>query len=106
MAWNAIVRDSGTVSARSIGQEWMTKTERMLHKCLQVRAELVSPENQYDILYSDITADWEHAIQGVYDFLHRPFTSEARQKMQIWIDSNRQHKHGAHTLCLDSALFM
>ena len=100
MAWNAIVRDSDTISAHSIGQEWMTKTERMLHKCLRVRTEQVAPQNQYDILYADITADWEQSVQGVYDFLQMPFTSEAHGHMQAWLDSNKQHKHGAHKYSL------
>jgi hypothetical protein len=100
MAWNAIVRDSDSVSAHSIGQEWMTKTERMLHKCLRVRTEQVAPQNQFDILYADITADWEQSVQGVYDFLQMPFTSEAHGHMQAWLDSNKQHKHGAHKYSL------
>jgi hypothetical protein len=100
MAWNAIVRDSDSISAHSIGQEWMTKTERMLHKCLRVRTEQVLPQNQYDILYADITADWEKSVQGVYDFLQIPFTSEAHGHMQAWLDSNKQHKHGAHKYSL------
>ena len=100
MAWNAIVRDSDTISAHSIGQEWMTKTERMLHKCLRVRTEQVAPQNQYDILYADITADWEQSVQGVYGFLKMPFTSEAHGHMQAWLDSNKQHKHGAHKYSL------
>jgi hypothetical protein len=37
MTWNAIVRDSDTVTAEWVGQEWLGKTERMLHKTLRVR---------------------------------------------------------------------
>lgn len=100
MAWNAIVRDSDSISPLWVGQEWLSKTERMLHKNLRVREEMVTPENQYDILYADITADWQQAVQGVYDFLGRPFTDDARQHMQAWLDSNQQHKHGAHKYSL------
>jgi hypothetical protein len=99
-AWNAMVRDSDTLSPLWVGQEWLTKTERMLHKCLRVRADMVAPENQYDIQYADITADWQQAMQGIYEFLDMPFTSEARVQMQEWLDSNRQHKHGAHKYSL------
>ena len=101
MVWNAIVRDSDSLSAQWVGQEWLTKTERMLHKSLRVRDELVAPQNQYDIMYADITADWEQAMQGIYDFLHIPFTSEARSQMQAWLDSNQQHKHGTHKYSLE-----
>lgn len=96
MAWNAIVRDSDSVTPQWVGQEWLTKTERMLKKSLQVRDALCPAQNQYDILYADITANWETALQGVYDFLDMPFTRQARSAMQEWLDSNQQHQHGAH----------
>lgn len=96
MVWNSIVRDSASVTPEWVGQEWLKKTERMLHKNLKTRAESVCDKNQYDVLYADITADWELAMQGIYDFLGRPLTSDARVAMQGWLNSNRQHQHGAH----------
>ena len=72
----------------------------MLHKTLRVRQESAAPENQYDIQYADITADWQSALAGVYDFLQIPFTDEARGNMQGWLDSNQQHQHGAHKYSL------
>lgn len=98
--WNAIVRDSDSLTSDWVGPEWLDKTERMLHKTLRLRDEMVAPGNQHDIQYADITADWQGALQGVYDFLKLPFTSEARGNMQAWLDSNRQHKHGAHKYSL------
>jgi hypothetical protein len=98
--WNAIVRDSDSLTSDWVGPEWLDKTERMLHKTLRLRDEMVAPGNQHDIQYADITADWQGALQGVYDFLERPFTPEARSSMQAWLDSNRQHKHGAHKYSL------
>lgn len=100
MTWNGIVRDSDSVTPQWVGQEWLGKTERMLHKTLRVREEMVAPQNQYDIQYADITADWENALQGVYDFLQLPFTAAVRSNMQGWLDSNRQHQHGAHKYSL------
>jgi hypothetical protein len=100
MAWNALVRDSESITPEWVGQEWLTKTERMLKKSLRVRAQMAAPENQYDILYADITADWQQAMQGVYDFLEMPFADDAKSNMQNWLDSNGQHKHGAHKYSL------
>lgn len=100
MAWNAIVRDSDTVTPQWVGQEWLHKTERMLHKTLRVREELAPDQNQYDIQYADINVDWEQAMRGVYDFLALPFTDRTRSAMQAWIDGNQQHKHGAHQYTL------
>lgn len=99
-AWNAMVRDTDNLSPHWVGQEWLTKTERMLQKNLRIRSEQVAPRNQYDILYAHITADWQQAMQGVYDFLGMPFTTEARAAMQNWLDINRQHKHGSHKYSL------
>jgi len=100
MTWNAIVRDSDTVTAGWVGQEWLNKIERMLDKTQRVRDEQVPAQNQYDLQYADITADWQQSMQGVYDFLGMPFTDQARDAMQSWLDGNRQHKHGAHKYSL------
>lgn len=101
MTWNAIVLGSDTVTPEWVGQEWFNKTERMLKKTQKIRNEMVAPENQYDIQYADITADWQHSIQGIYDFLGLPFTDTARASMQAWLESNNQNKHGAHKYSLE-----
>ena len=100
MTWNAILRDSDSVTADWVGQEWFNKTERMLRKTLAVRKELVPAENQYDVQYADIGSDWERAIEGIYGFLGDPLTEQARARMQAWVDSNAQHKHGTHKYSL------
>ncbi len=100
MTWNAIVRDSDSVTPDWVGEEWLTKTERMVRKTLRVRREMSPVQNQYDIQYADITADWETAINGVYDFLGMQLTNAARKGMQAWLEKNRQHRHGAHRYSL------
>jgi hypothetical protein len=100
MTWNAILRDSDSVSAAWVGQEWFRKTERMLKKTMKIRQETVPEENQYDIQYTDIGADWQQAIQCIYDFLELPMTAQAKTSMQAWVDANGQHKHGAHKYSL------
>ena len=100
MTWNAIVRDSASVTPEWVGQEWLGKIERMLRKTLEVREQQVSRENQYDLLYADISTDWQRSMQGVYGFLDMPFTDQARDSMQEWLAGNRQHKHGAHKYSL------
>lgn len=100
MAWNSVVRDNDNATPAWVGNEWFTKTQSMLNKTLAVRATM--PANQqYDLLYADITADWEQAMQGVYSFLDMPFADQARSGMQAWLDENKQHKHGAHKYSLD-----
>lgn len=101
MAWNSLVRDNPDVTPQWVGTEWLSKMERMLHKNLRERDTLCTPDKQYDILYADITANWQEAMQGIYQFLEMPFTGQARNGMQAWLDENAQHKHGAHKYTLE-----
>ena len=100
MTWNAILRDSDTVTADWVGQEWFSKTERMLKKTMKIREEMVPIENQYDVQYADIGNDWQQVMQGIYNFLGMTMTEQANTSMQGWIDSNVQHKHGTHKYSL------
>jgi hypothetical protein len=102
MAWNALVRDSASVTPEWVGEEWLNKTERMVRKNLRVREASVTEDNQYDVLYADISANWRRAVQGIYDYLGRPLTDAACSAMQGWLDINRQHKHGSHKYSLAS----
>lgn len=100
MTWNSIVRDSDSVDPLWVGNEWLSKTERMVKKNLRVR-ETIPANQQHDVLYADITADWRNAIGKLYDFLGMEFTPQAQSGMQAWLDSNAQHKHGAHKYALE-----
>ena len=101
MTWNAIVRDSDSVTPDWVAREWLTKIERMLRKTMAVRETMSPPGNQYDIQYADITADWERAVQGVYDFMGMELTAGTRSAMEAWLGENRQHRHGAHRYSLE-----
>jgi Sulfotransferase family len=101
MAWNSLVRDNDAIDPHAVGQNWLHKTRRMLEKNLNERETLSPAGNQYDVLYSDITADWRQAMAGVYDFLDMPLTGRATDAMQAWLDSNQQHKHGSHKYTLE-----
>lgn len=101
MAWNALVRDSASITPQWVGQEWLDKTERMLRKTIQIREEQVSPGQQHDVLYADIGTDWQSAIAGIYAFLDLPFSDQARTGMQAWLEQNAQHKHGIHRYALE-----
>jgi hypothetical protein len=101
MVWNALVRDTDTVDPHWVGSEWLDKTERMLNKTLAVRDQAIPRVNQYDVLYADITADWQQAVRGIYNFLGIELTESVLVAMQEWLDSNNQHKHGAHKYSLE-----
>lgn len=96
MAWNSLVRDTDRVDPHWIGREWLGKTRRMLEKTLRVREEMVPAAQQIDVLYHDISVDWDGQAQKIYDFLGIELTGEARRAMDAWLAENAQHKHGAH----------
>ncbi len=100
LAWNALVRDTDSVTTEWVGQEWMSKTERMLKKTLAIREQQIPKENQHDVLYADITADWRRSMQGIYEFLGMELTTQAMAGMEAWLERNNQHKHGAHRYSL------
>lgn len=100
MAWNSIVRDSDSIDPHWVGKEWLSKTRRMLTKNLSIRDALPASQ-QHDVLYADITADWESSLQGIYNFLDLELSAIARQGMRDWLASNAQHKHGAHKYSLE-----
>lgn len=101
MAWNGMVRDSDVLRAETVGADWLGKIERMLRKTIRVREEMLPAENQYDVQYADITADWQGAIGGIYKFLDIHLDPAALVAMQQWLDSNSQHKHGSHKYRLE-----
>ena len=96
MTWNAIVRDTDSIDPHWVGQEWLAKTDAMLRKTLQVRAECVPEAQQIDVLYHNISSDWRSEMERVYRFLGIPLTDAAIAAMQAWLEGNKQHKHGAH----------
>lgn len=96
MTWNAIVRDTDSIDPHWIGREWLAKTDAMLRKTLQVRDTLVPAQQQIDVLYQAISGDWRSEMERIYQFLGMPLTEDALSSMQAWLDSNTQHKHGAH----------
>ncbi len=99
MAWNALVRDSDRVDPVWVGTDWLAKTERMLHKTEAVRAGLPR-EQQLDVLYENIGRDWLGQMQRIYHFLGRELSEQAVAGMQVWLEANAQHKHGAHKYLL------
>ncbi|MEM1114640.1 MAG: sulfotransferase [Pseudomonadota bacterium] len=97
--WNSVVRDTENMTPDVVGHAWLPKVERMLHKTLKLR-ESIPAAQQHDVLYADISADWEATLQGVYDFLGMPFAEQARQGMRNFLAANAQHKHGLHKYAL------
>jgi len=96
MAWNALVRNTDSVDPHWVGEEWLGKTESMLRKTLRVREERVPDDQQLDVLYADMNADWRGVMGRIYDFAGMEFSREAERAMEGWLEVNGRHKHGKH----------
>jgi len=100
MMWNALVRDTDSITPQWVGNEWLHKTDTMLRKTMHVR-ENIPAEQQIDIFYNDMNRDWQGVIRRIYTFIGMELTQQTLDAMQAWLDRNRQHKHGAHVYKLD-----
>lgn len=101
MAWNSLVRDSDSIDPLWVAREWYDKTESMLRKTLRVRDEMVPAEQQLDVLYADMNADWRAVMRRIYAFAGLDFDAESERAMEAWFVRNAQHKHGAHNYRLE-----
>lgn len=100
MIWNGIVRDCDDLGPEWIGPEWLNKCDRMLKEVISYRESSIPLDQQLDVMYADISANWEAEVDRIYQFLGRPLTEQALSGMRSWLASNAQHKHGAHRYAL------
>jgi len=100
MTWNALVRDTDSITPQWVGNEWLHKTDAMLRKIIRLR-ENIPATHQIDIFYDDMNRDWQGVIRRIYAFTDMELTPQALGAMQAWLDQNRQHKHGKHTYRLE-----
>ena len=101
MAWNSVVRDGDDLDPQVIGADWYQKVQRMLHKTMNLRDTQIPEQQQFDAFYGDISSDWRAVVQRLYAWLGMELSEDALTAMGAWIESNAQHKHGAHKYALE-----
>jgi hypothetical protein len=100
MTWNALVRDTDSITPQWVGEEWLNKTDAMLRKIIRLR-ESIPASQQLDIYYDDMNRDWQGVIRKIYDFTGFELKQSALDAMAAWLQGNKQHKHGKHTYRLE-----
>lgn len=102
MAWNSVVRDGDHPDPHVIGADWFRKVDRMLHKTIDLRDSSIARGQQFDVQYADISTDWQAVMSRLYAWLDMELTDAALAGMRTWVDTNVQHKHGAHKYALEN----
>lgn len=100
MTWNALVRDTDSITPQWVGNEWLHKTDAMLRKTIRLRARIPAAQ-QIDIYYDDMNKDWRSVVRRIYDFTGMALSQQTLDAMQAWLAQNKQHKHGAHVYQLE-----
>ncbi|MFC1671316.1 sulfotransferase, partial [Spirochaetota bacterium] len=90
---------SDKVDPMEIGKIWSAKQEQMVNRSMDYRTR-AGDNNFIDISYYDLISNPIREIKKTYEFLKRPLTSDALNRMTAWMDNNPQHKHGRHKYSL------
>lgn len=78
----------------AIGADMASIVERLLRKGVQDRPQ--DDSAFVDIQFTDLVADPLACVKRIYAIAGDDLTPEAEAAMQVWIDDNRQGKHGGH----------
>lgn len=77
-----------------IGKRKVEHWARALDITAEVRKQ--RPKNFIDINLADIVKEPLRVVERIYDFCGLALGDDARKRMTVWIEHNRQGKHGAH----------
>ncbi len=83
----------------AIAADWSRRWGDALGNFLAVR-DKAPAEHFLDVSYDDIEARPLDAVRRIYEFLERPFTQQAENAMQAFLDANPKNKHGVHRYSL------
>ena len=86
---------SDTVHAQKIGEHWLNKFKRLLHRSIDYRAT-ADNEDFYDVTYADLIKNPEEEIENIYKQFNAELSSDAINAMQTHRKSNTKNKYGKH----------
>lgn len=92
LAWNQTRIQSDRIDAAAIGAEWLRKTA--LREATSAKSLSASPRTPLiDLGYSEVSADWQGAVQRIYAMLGAELTHGVLDQMVRLADRSRAH-HG------------
>ncbi|MDO7835610.1 sulfotransferase [Sphingobium sp. HBC34] len=100
MFWNISILGSDDNDPHALGHYIAEKVHSQIAKVEQERRTIVPADQQLDMRYADINADWAQQMQRIYDFIGIPFTPEARAALNA-ASEDRDARHGGHKYRLE-----
>ena len=68
---------------------------------MEFRKTFERPEQFYDVQYNDVVADPISVVKKIYAQFNLPYTQTFEDRMQKWLEDNKQGKHGRHEYSLE-----
>jgi hypothetical protein len=88
------------VDKHEVGRQIQGRLAFGMRRCLASRDRL-PPERFFDVWFEDVNHDAMSVIEGLYEWLERPVSPEARGAMETWLVDNARDKRPPHHYALD-----
>jgi hypothetical protein len=89
------------LNLNEIGKHWLNRLADGVESAMVAR-QSASPQQFYDVNYSDLTQNPIDTVRRIYDYFGYAYTPEMEQKMNHWLTHNPKHKHGVHRYSLEA----
>jgi len=74
---------------------------QMRNHMMEFRKTYEHPEQFVDVQYNDIVANPISIVKSIYSQFNMPYTQSFEDRMNQWLDANKQGKHGRHEYSLE-----
>jgi hypothetical protein len=93
---------SDAVDPLTTGPQILELWSNHLELAIRAREQLSDKKDQFfDVRFRDTVEDPIAVVQKIYAHFEIPFTEEAHQRMQAYIDDNLRGKRGVHRYTLE-----
>ena len=98
LAWNQTIIYADDVDPKTIGREWLRKTDLMVSRMQEVR-QIIPASQAIDVHFDDMDRDWRTSMKRVYDFLGLDI-DPALYGMEKYLDRTAASKRTPHSYSL------
>lgn len=100
LMWHFSVQHTDVNCRAQVRDLWLSFCEEAARRCIDARQHIPA-EQQLDVYYEAMNADWRAVMRQVYDFAGLQFNAEAELAMAAWLEmSEGQNHHGSHRYSL------
>lgn len=93
LMWHFAVQHTDENCRAPVRDLWLDFCEQAAHRCIAARERLPA-DQQLDVYYEEMNADWRSAMRRVYAFAGLDWTTHAELAMDAWLTQSEKH-HGA-----------